>query len=231
MDILELDVQYKRKAAGNRRTLLLKLLPFLVSSTTYFTLLPPEPSLLSTVMKCLPTFSLALFVATQAKSAGVLTPYARRIFQGLLFSCVGDACLVWPESFLAGIGAFSICHISYISAFGWTPLQPLIFLVIEGLVAVGYAMILLPCLSGFYMWAALLYSVLLGIMAWRALSCSKRLASVGSLIFLVSDLLVAHDKFCTSYPLARLLIMSTYYVAQTLIAISVTSQKISWKEN
>ncbi|XP_063157243.1 lysoplasmalogenase TMEM86B isoform X2 [Candoia aspera] len=214
-----------------KRTLLLKLLPFLVSSTVYFTLLPMEPSLLTTTVKCLPTLALAFFVATQFKSAGVLTPYARRIFQGLLFSCVGDACLVWPKLFLAGMGAFAICHISYISAFGLTPLRPLTFLVTEGLVAICYVIILLPFLSGIYMWAVLLYSGLLGIMAWRALACSKALASIGSLIFIVSDLLVAYDKFCISHSLAQILIMSTYYLAQSLIAISVTSQKISRKEN
>lgn len=129
------------------------------------------------------------------------------------------------------MGAFAICHICYIAAFGLTPLQPLIFLVIEGLGAVGYVVILLPCLSGFYVWAVLFYSGLLGIMAWRALSCSKGLASVGSLIFLVSDLLVGYDKFCTSHPLTRILYMSTYYLAQTLIALSVDSPKFSPKEN
>ncbi|XP_034279124.1 lysoplasmalogenase TMEM86B [Pantherophis guttatus] len=231
MDILELDAQYKRKAAGNKRTMLLRLLPFLVSCTIYFIILLPEPSLKSTVVKCFPTFSLAFFVATQSKNGGVFKPYSRWIFHGLLFACVGDACLVWPEFFLAGMGAFAICHICYIAAFSRAPLQPLTFLVIQGLVAVNYVVILLPCLSGFYTWAVLFYSGLLGVMTWRALSCSKRLASAGSLVFIVSDMLVAHDKFCTPHPLARVLYMSSYYLAQTLIALSVDSPKFSSKEN
>ncbi|XP_013908752.1 PREDICTED: lysoplasmalogenase-like [Thamnophis sirtalis] len=101
MDILELDAQYKRRVAGNKRTMLLRLLPFVVSCIIYFVLLLPEPSLKSTVIKCLPTFSLAFFVATQSKNGGNLKLYSRWIFIGLLFACVGDACLVWPEFFLA----------------------------------------------------------------------------------------------------------------------------------
>ncbi|XP_032093849.1 lysoplasmalogenase isoform X2 [Thamnophis elegans] len=218
---------YKQK-----RTMLLRLLPFVVSCIIYFVLLLPEPSLKSTVTKCLPTFSLAFFVATQSKNGGNLKLYSRWIFIGLLFACVGDACLVWPEFFLAGMGAFVICHLCYIAAFGLVPLRPLTFLVIQGLVAVGYVVILLPCLSGFYMWVVLFYCGLLGAMTWRALSCSKWMASAGSLIFIVSDLLVAHDKFCTSHPLARVLYMSTYYLAQALIALSVESpKKFSPKEN
>ncbi|ETE66697.1 Lysoplasmalogenase-like protein TMEM86A, partial [Ophiophagus hannah] len=211
--------------------MLLRLLPFVVSSSIYFVLLLPEPSLNSTIIKCLPTFSLTFFVATQSKNGGVFKPYSRWIFYGLLFACLGDACLVWPEFFLAGMGAFAICHICYIAAFGMAPLQPLTFLVIQGLVAVSYMMILLPCLSSFYTWPVLFYSSLLGVMAWRAMSCSKVLASVGSLIFITSDLLVAHDKFCTSHPLARILYMSTYYLGQTLIALSIGSPKFSPKEN
>ncbi|XP_026533380.1 lysoplasmalogenase isoform X1 [Notechis scutatus] len=231
MDILELDAQHKRKVASNRRTMLLRLLPFVVSSSIYFILLLPEPSLNSTIIKCLPTFSLAFFVATQSKNGGVFKPYSRWIFRGLLFACLGDACLVWPEFFLAGMGAFAICHLCYIAAFGLSPLQPLTFLVIQGLVAVSYVVILLPCLPGFYTWAVLFYSGLLGVMVWRALSCSKGLALAGSLIFITSDLLVAYDKFCTSHPLARILYMSTYYLSQTLIALSTGTPKFSRKEN
>lgn len=129
------------------------------------------------------------------------------------------------------MGAFAICHICYIAAFGLAPLQPLTLLVIQGLMAVNYMVILLPCLSGFYTWAVPFYSGLIGVMTWRALSCSKGLASAGSLVFAVSDMLVAHDKFCTPHPLARVLYMSTYYLAQTLIALSIESPKFSSKEN
>lgn len=114
---------------------MLKLIPFIASIGLYFTLFLPEhiPSLWSTIVKCLPILSLALFTRLHEGFASK-TKLNRKILVGLLFSCVGDACLVWPEYFLHGIGAFAVAQILFIRAAGLEPLNLKL-----GLVLIPYA--------------------------------------------------------------------------------------------
>lgn len=58
----------------------------------------PQPSWPEALLKCLPVLCLVLFLGT-VPSSGVCT----QLLQGaLLCSAMGDACLVWPETFLHG---------------------------------------------------------------------------------------------------------------------------------
>lgn len=114
---------------------MLKLIPFIASVVLYFTLFLPEhiPSLLSTIVKCLPILSLALFTTLHEGFANK-SKLNRKILLGLLFSCVGDACLVWPEYFLHGVIAFGVAQIIFIDAAGLEPLNLKL-----GLVLIPYA--------------------------------------------------------------------------------------------
>lgn len=50
--------------------------------------------------------------------------YSRRILVGLIFCCIGDAFLVFPDDYFEiGMISFGIGHISYILAFGFKPLN------------------------------------------------------------------------------------------------------------
>lgn len=111
------------------------MFPFIAAIGLYFTLFLPEhiPSTTSTIVKCLPILSLALFTRLHRDFADK-TKLNRKILVGLLFSCVGDACLVWPEYFLHGIVAFGVAQIVFIRAAGLQSLNLKL-----GLVLIPYA--------------------------------------------------------------------------------------------
>jgi len=67
------------------------------------------------------------------------------------------------------------------------------------------------------------YTVLIGFMAWRSLdgafvdkaTLSERFLALGAgLIFVISDLTLAIDKFVQPIPNAKLYVLSTYFTAQ-----------------
>ncbi|XP_039366075.1 lysoplasmalogenase-like [Mauremys reevesii] len=231
MDILETDARYRRNIAADAKSRRLKLLPFLASCGLYFTLWLPEPSWVSAGVKSLPVLSLVWFLTAQAWGDGAWTPAARRICWGLMFSSVGDACLVWPHLFLLGMVAFALAHVCYIWALGLRPARPWLLL----LLALGWAgayATLWPCLGGPYVPAVGGYSALLAAMAWRALARPPPHLAVatGSLLFMASDLVLAWDHFCAPVPQARLVVMGSYYAAQGLIAGWAPRASPRWKE-
>ncbi|CAM9724654.1 unnamed protein product, partial [Lampetra fluviatilis] len=75
-----------------------KLVPFFKTTCIYFVLWLPASSAswFSTLIKCLPILCLCAFVAAHGMSLRApVHAYARRILAGLVFSALGDACLVW----------------------------------------------------------------------------------------------------------------------------------------
>lgn len=124
---------------------------------------------------------------------------------------------------------FAITHILYSSAFGMKPINlraGIVFSVISGL---SYTL-LYPYLSGPFTYLVAVYVALIGFMGWRAIAgvqfandlwtWTKLSACLGAVLFMVSDLTIAVNKFCFPVPYSRAIIMATYYAAQMLIALS-----------
>ena len=70
------------------------------------------------------------------------------------------------------------------------------------------------------------YCSIIAAMAYSALVSGSRVAAAGSLLFVLSDLTLAWNKFAPPIAAAwwhpQLIVMSTYYVAQLLIAGSTS---------
>ena len=82
-----------------------KLVPFFKSVAVFFVLFPTTStsSLLCLITKCFPIAALCLFVIMHGISFEFKYSYSRRIFTGLLFSMIGDACLVYKERFASSL--------------------------------------------------------------------------------------------------------------------------------
>jgi len=155
--------------------------------------------------------------------------YKYMIITGLVFSTAGDVFLMLPsDRFVAGLVAFLTAHLFYIAAFvseiralTWWPLLPL---AIYGVVTY---IVLAPSL-GRLRTPVLIYVLVILVMAWLAWERWSQtgqrgalLASVGALLFIISDTILATNRFRGAFKPARALNLTTYFAAQWLIGSSV----------
>jgi uncharacterized membrane protein YhhN len=156
--------------------------------------------------------------------------YALWICAGLAFSLAGDILLMWPERFFVpGLGAFLLAHLAYLVAFSrgvkfpasWRSWGLYLAIGAVALVALNGG---IP--SGLKAPVAL-YAIAVATMAAQAMgrylrlqSSAARLAAAGGIFFMLSDGLLAVDRFRTAVPYAAIAVLVPYYVAQVLIALS-----------
>lgn len=166
----------------------------------------------------------------------------RSIIAALLFSWVGDIFLLFDSQnslyFIFGLSAFLIAHIFYIFFFHAVriaeAIKPKAFLLIP--VVVYYA-VLISLLSpglGEMKLPVRVYGVVICFMLMLALHMlyiknkkAGSLMAVGAFLFVVSDSVLAVNKFHTSFQGADIIIMLTYGIAQLLIvegAITYTKE-------
>lgn len=182
-----------------------------------------ENNLLQYVFKPLTMIAIISLAISNASSPP--TFYQKMIVTGLIFSTVGDVFLIDSKRFIQGLVSFLLAHICFIVAFFSTPHLPSLILYL------AYVAVFLSILwkhLGNLKIPVIVYSIALLLMSWFALSRYFELnddksfyAFLGSISFLVSDSLLAYNKFKSLFPFAEILILSTYFVAQWLIALSI----------
>lgn len=151
--------------------------------------------------------------------------YQKMIIAGLIFSTVGDVFLIDSRRFIQGLTSFLLAHVCFIIAFFSTPNLTSAFFF---LAYVAFFLFVLWKHLGNLKIPVIVYSLALALMSWFALSRYFELtdqkslyAFLGSIFFVASDSLLAFNKFKRSFPFADILILSTYFIAQWLIALSV----------
>ena len=156
--------------------------------------------------------------------------YKLAIAAGLIFSMIGDILLMLPvDLFIAGLVSFLIAQLIYTYAFRSGRSFRFRFIPILPFVVYGILIfvILFPWLNGMAIPVAA-YLLVIMVMAWQAWDQwdDKRtrwglLAFIGALLFVISDTILAVNKFVAPFWAARLLTLTTYYAAQWLISNSV----------
>jgi uncharacterized membrane protein YhhN len=173
-----------------------------------------------------PLTMMAIILLVFFNSSSPLTFYQSAILTGLVLSTVGDVFLIRPdEYFLQGLTAFLFGHICFVAGFWTLPNWPAS--VLYAAYFVFFFRILWKHLGSLKI-PVVIYGLTLALMSWMALSryletdnTKTLLAFVGSILFIVSDSLLAFNKFRSPLPNAHFWILVTYFAAQWLIALSV----------
>jgi uncharacterized membrane protein YhhN len=155
-------------------------------------------------------------------------PYGQFLLLGLVLCLVGDVALLGrtDRAFLIGLVAFLLGHLAYIAAFRRMPTDDPVWPAVA-LVAfvVGYAawLFIRPILQrsrrdGIPL---LLYAVVVGSMAALAWVTGQVVMAVGASFFLLSDAVLAYDRFESELAHGRLMVMVTYHVGQVLLVVGM----------
>ena len=172
-------------------------------------------------------------------------PLSKSVLFAMLFSCAGDTLLMLQERdekfFMFGLGAFLAAHIFYILTYkqhqsgdttnelqGLQKIRYAFPIVLSG---TGLIVILYNRLGGLKL-PVLVYAIVLTWMVLAALfrfgkttTSSFAMVFGGAILFMISDSLIAVNKFLEVLPMAGFWIMATYIAAQYLIVTGLSKHK------
>ncbi len=171
---------------------------------------------------------LALLLVAQTWRSGRLRG-AAALWLGLALagSLAGDVFLMLEGLFIPGLVAFLLAHLAYIVLFGqgvsWWSSRGILVL------ALGYALVMVIVLWAGGLPVALrtpvaIYATVIALMAAQALGRALQLRdtaswliAAGAIAFVISDTLLAVNRFLSPLPASPVWVLSTYYAAQCLI--------------
>jgi uncharacterized membrane protein YhhN len=192
---------------------------------------------------CKPLLMPSLMLWLYEHSNGQPTEISKKWLLGLAFSTIGDVVLMFakgpsgPGLFMVGLGAFLIAHLCYIQALWAISGKKLLFLrqkpIIMAFPAIYYVFLMLwilPNIPNSMIGPVMVYGVvictmLLGVTNLYGFTKMKSFQWLcfGAILFILSDSLIAVNKFVSPIPLSGLLIMSTYIVGQWMLAKGIST--------
>jgi uncharacterized membrane protein YhhN len=176
----------------------------------------------------------SLFILAILVQPHAITYYYQFLLAGLLLCLVGDICLAFHQEkmFLLGLISFLLGHIFYIFGF--------FHVAHPGVWTWGGSIIVFCISTRIYFWLkpnlgamkkpVLIYCIVITVMlsgAWSVLNNSQLTLSgrlmvfIGALLFYLSDVFVARDRFLKKDFFNRLVGLPLYYTGQFILAFSV----------
>jgi uncharacterized membrane protein YhhN len=143
------------------------------------------------------------------------------------FSMLGDTFLMFKgeKYFMFGLCSFLITHLFYIFVFSRNRLKVNLIARISLLIFSGIMLFVLQNhITNSLLIPIIIYMITITIMAMSASERntnteSYRLVLIGAILFVLSDSLIAVDKFVMPIPFSTIFIMGTYVLAQYLICV------------
>ncbi len=210
------------------------LIPYIILSIIYLILLLIEQESVSCFIK--PFLILSLIVAVISSA-----PFSSKkiLITALVCSSIGDIILLFSNRgeiyFLGGLIFFLISQIVYILLFNnqlkykKSQNSAVFWLGVTGIIIYLFAMIsiLLPSLGSLtipvFVYALVICTMLLfafnGFLNWAA--PARWYIFIGALSFVISDSLLAFDKFYATFYFSSFWIMASYLIAQFLIVVGI----------
>lgn len=171
-------------------------------------------------------------------------PILNKILAALIFSLLGDILLMFVNYsghfFTVGLIAFLIAHVFYVMAFleHKNSKKSALGFIIGLMVYAAFLFYVLIDGLGSMLIPVIIYMLVILTMATSAYlrknsvsDLSYKLVFIGAIMFMISDSVLAFNKFYEPLPLSNLSIMFTYALAQYLIVlgilkINVTNSKV-----
>jgi uncharacterized membrane protein YhhN len=196
---------------------------------------------LACVSKPAIVISLLLMLALSTRLRG---RFHKRVCTGLIFALAGDVLLMYVANeesyFMYGLAAFLLCHVFYTSAFylDFKSAPELdkkgarIAILCCAIVSISFYFFLRPHL-GVMKLPVMIYVLAISMMVMMACfrnqrvnTSSFRLILFGALCFMLSDAILAYNKFVAPFHYAGTWIMATYMIAQYLITLGAAERKL-----
>jgi uncharacterized membrane protein YhhN len=149
------------------------------------------------------------------------------LLAALAGSLAGDVFLMFPGWFIPGLVAFLLAHIAYLvllrQGVGWFPSRRTLAATL-GVGAAMYVFLWTGGLPAGLRAPVAAYVTVIALMAAQAIGRAtvlrdpaSMLVAVGAGCFMLSDALLATNRFVTPLPLAPFWVLTSYYAAQMLI--------------